>query len=108
MNQLLWGLVMDKVRGEGLDLSGVSGYETICVVGLGYVGLPTAIAFHSAGFNVIGVDVSDKVISGLREGKSPLVDSSSKIEIPVYSKKWILSIFENPMADGFLSQCHPC
>ena len=31
----------------------------ICVVGLGYVGLPTAINFHDAGLSVIGVDVSE-------------------------------------------------
>ena len=36
----------------------------ICVVGLGYVGLPTAVAFHEAGFDVTGVDVS-KSISGV-------------------------------------------
>ena len=34
----------------------------IAVIGLGYVGLPTAIAFHNAGFNVVGIDVSTIVI----------------------------------------------
>ena len=29
----------------------------ICVVGLGYVGLPLAIAFAEKGFNVIGFDL---------------------------------------------------
>ncbi|MBT4961202.1 MAG: hypothetical protein HON26_00005, partial [Euryarchaeota archaeon] len=29
---------------------------TVGIIGLGYVGLPTAIGFHDAGFNVWGVD----------------------------------------------------
>ena len=32
----------------------------IAVVGLGYVGLPTALAFHQAGFHVRGIDVSQR------------------------------------------------
>ena len=35
-----------------------SGNLTVGIIGLGYVGLPTAIGFHDAGFNVWGVDVS--------------------------------------------------
>jgi nucleotide sugar dehydrogenase len=64
---------------------------TICVVGLGYVGLPTGIAFHSAGFRVIGVDVSDEVINQLMDGRSPLIDSSSYLKIPVESDRWMVS-----------------
>ena len=54
---------------------------TIAVVGLGYVGLPTAIAFHDAGFNVIGIDSSDKVVERLRLGKSRITDEIG-ISIP--------------------------
>ena len=35
-----------------------NGDLTIGIIGLGYVGLPTAIGFHDAGFTVWGVDVS--------------------------------------------------
>lgn len=71
-----------------MEIERVGGNETICVVGLGYVGLPTAIAFHSSGFKVIGVDVSDRVLEVLERGESPLIDSSSKLEIPVSSDRW--------------------
>ena len=60
----------------------------ICVVGLGYVGLPTAIAFHDAGLSVIGVDVSERVIKELKDGIVPLVDSSSDLSVPVGSPDW--------------------
>ena len=72
-------------------LKEVIGDETICVVGLGYVGLPTAIAFHSAGFRVIGVDVSERVVEVLNNGESPLIDSSSSLVIPLDSEKWMIT-----------------
>ena len=74
-----------------MTLKEVIGDETICVVGLGYVGLPTAIAFHSAGFRVIGVDVSERVVEVLNNGESPLIDSSSSLVIPLDSEKWMIT-----------------
>jgi UDP-N-acetyl-D-glucosamine dehydrogenase len=47
---------------------------TIGVVGLGYVGLPLAIAFANRGFQVIGVDVSAKRVTALSAGESPIQD----------------------------------
>ena len=46
----------------------------VAVVGLGYVGLPTAIAFYNAGYEVVGVDTSEVVIDSLRSGVSPVTD----------------------------------
>jgi len=61
---------------------------TISVVGLGYVGLPTALALHKAGFEVYGVDISENVIETLKSGGSPFVDESSELFIPVDSESW--------------------
>lgn len=46
----------------------------IGVVGLGYVGLPLAIAFADAGFHVVGVDQSTSRIERLGSGESPILD----------------------------------
>lgn len=46
----------------------------IGVVGLGYAGLPLAMTFAEAGFEVTGVDVDEARVSALREGRSYLVD----------------------------------
>jgi UDP-N-acetyl-D-mannosaminuronic acid dehydrogenase len=43
-------------------------FQSVCVLGLGYIGLPTASTFAKAGLNVIGVDVDQQVLEGLREG----------------------------------------
>ena len=45
------------------------GFQKICVLGLGYIGLPTAAVFASNGLKVIGVDVNPRVIETLRNGE---------------------------------------
>lgn len=47
---------------------------TIGIIGLGYVGLPTAIGFHDAGFNVWGVDVSKRSVDMILRGENPTGD----------------------------------
>lgn len=46
----------------------------ICVVGMGYVGLPLAIEFAKAGFRVTGIDVDKKKVAGIRAGKTHIQD----------------------------------
>ena len=47
---------------------------TIGIIGLGYVGLPTAIGFHDAGFTIWGVDTFEKTIDSINEGINPIGD----------------------------------
>jgi UDP-N-acetyl-D-glucosamine dehydrogenase len=44
------------------------------VIGLGYVGLPLAVEFARAGFPVVGIDVSEEKVQGIREGRSHVKD----------------------------------
>ena len=55
---------------------------TIGVIGLGYVGLPTAMGFHDAGFKIWGVDISPDVVATIRAGDNPTGDSQSDVLIP--------------------------
>ncbi len=48
--------------------------ETVGVIGLGYVGLPLALAFAESGLSVIGVDISQERVDALRAGRSYLTD----------------------------------
>ena len=59
-----------------------SGSLNIGIIGLGYVGLPTAIGFRDAGFNVWGVDLSERIVNALHEGKNPLGDPDLDDMIP--------------------------
>ncbi len=46
----------------------------IGVVGLGYVGLPLAVAFCDVGHEVVGVDVDGRVVEGIAAGRSHIED----------------------------------
>ena len=48
----------------------------ITILGMGYIGLPTAIAFAKAGFTVKGFDVNRKVIETLKAGHIHIVEPS--------------------------------
>jgi UDP-N-acetyl-D-glucosamine dehydrogenase len=52
---------------------------TVGVVGLGYVGLPLAVAFAEAGFKVIGVDLSARVVETITRGISHVGDVPSEV-----------------------------
>jgi UDP-N-acetyl-D-glucosamine dehydrogenase len=51
---------------------------SIGIVGLGYVGLPLAVAFADAGETVIGVDVDHARVTALSAGRSPIEDISDE------------------------------
>jgi UDP-N-acetyl-D-mannosaminuronic acid dehydrogenase len=44
-------------------------FRTLCVLGLGYIGLPTASTFATHGLKVMGVDTNSKIVNGLNSGK---------------------------------------
>jgi len=51
---------------------------TVGVVGLGYVGLPTAVAIAQAGFKVIGFDIDRKKVKAINAGQSFIEDVSGQ------------------------------
>ena len=55
----------------------------IGVVGLGYVGLPLAVEFASAGFRVVGIDVSAEKVKGINKGISHVEDVPSEALAPL-------------------------
>ncbi|RMD61890.1 hypothetical protein D6833_07635, partial [Candidatus Parcubacteria bacterium] len=46
----------------------MSDIETVCILGLGYIGLPTAAMFATHGKKVIGVDINQEIINTLNNG----------------------------------------
>ena len=47
---------------------------TVVMMGLGYIGLPTAALIASKGLEVIGVDISQRVVDTINEGKIHIVE----------------------------------
>lgn len=56
-------------------------YKNICVIGLGYIGLPTASLLGTKGFNVHGVDVSKHVVDTINAGKIHIVEPDLDIMV---------------------------
>jgi len=50
-------------------------FNKICVIGLGYIGLPTAAVFARSGIEVIGVDVNQKAVEIINSGKAHIVEA---------------------------------
>jgi UDP-N-acetyl-D-mannosaminuronic acid dehydrogenase len=48
--------------------------KTVCVVGLGYIGLPTAALLASNDFNVVGVDLNSHVVETINQGRIHIVE----------------------------------
>jgi len=55
-----------------------TGLATISIIGLGYVGLPLAVAFAKAGFRVIGIDVDQAKVNATNWGDSFVQDVRSE------------------------------
>ena len=49
-------------------------YSTVSVIGLGYIGLPTAALLASEGYRVNGIDVNKKVVDIINSGKIHIVE----------------------------------
>ena len=50
-----------------------SKYNTIVMMGLGYIGLPTAALLASKGVNVVGVDINPRTVDIINQGKIHIV-----------------------------------
>jgi UDP-N-acetyl-D-glucosamine dehydrogenase len=55
-----------------------AGHTVVAVVGLGYVGLPTAIALRNAGCRIVGIDVSGPRLGAIRRGDAELLESEQR------------------------------
>ena len=51
-----------------------SGKLNICVIGIGRIGLPTALSFANSGLTTVGVDINEKLVEMINSGNFPLKD----------------------------------
>ena len=53
----------------------------VCVIGIGRIGLPTALSFAKSGLKTVGVDINESLISNIDSGIFPLKDEPGYEEI---------------------------
>lgn len=66
--------------------------KTVCVIGLGYVGLPLAMRSLERGYQVIGFDLDQKKNASINQGKSPIEEKF----LDEYFKQFKLKATNNP------------
>ncbi|MEQ4924015.1 UDP-N-acetyl-D-mannosamine dehydrogenase [Proteus hauseri] len=78
-------------------------FETISVIGLGYIGLPTAAAFASRKKNVIGVDVNQHAVDTINKGQIHIVEPDLDKVVKQAVEEGHLKAYTTPQpADAYL------
>jgi UDP-N-acetyl-D-mannosaminuronic acid dehydrogenase len=49
-------------------------FSRVCVVGMGYIGLPTSAVFADNGIDIIGVDINSATVESINQGKPHIVE----------------------------------
>jgi UDP-N-acetyl-D-glucosamine dehydrogenase len=78
---------LEYVAGDRLRERIARREATIGIVGLGYAGLPLAVAFAEAGFPVIGVDLSAERVAALATGRSYVGDIADDRVAPLIASE---------------------
>ena len=77
--------------------------NTVCCIGLGYIGLPTAALIASRGTKVIGVDINPEVVKTINKGKVHIVEADLEALVQkVVSNGTLKAHLEYQPADAFL------
>ena len=63
--------------------------KSVCVVGLGYIGLPTAALLSNSGYKVFGVDTNPLAVETINKGEIHIVEP----ELDVFVKSVLRSAF---------------
>lgn len=78
-------------------------FGTVAVIGLGYIGLPTAAIIASHGIRVLGVDVKDSSIDAINRGEVPFVEPELGDFLHDAVSKGLLSAQrDTPRADAYM------
>lgn len=78
-------------------------FQKICILGLGYIGLPTASTFATHGLNVVGVDINPHVIEALQAGNIHIHEPGLRDVVESALSSGKLTVSARPEeADAFL------
>ncbi len=78
-------------------------FNSICIMGLGYIGLPTAGMFATNGVRVHGVDVNPQVVETLSGGGIHIHEPGLRVIVEAALKSGLLTVSTTPVeADAFI------
>jgi UDP-N-acetyl-D-mannosaminuronic acid dehydrogenase len=89
------------------NCSGFMKSKKVSVIGLGYIGLPTAALLASNGYSVVGMDVSEHAVTTINQGKIHIVepDLDAFVRSAVAARR--LQVFTEPQPGDVYMICVP-
>lgn len=81
--------------------------KTVCVIGLGYIGLPTAALLAINGYNVVGVDLNGYVVETINKGQVHIVEPDLDAFVRSAVAIGKLKAFTEPQAADIFIICVP-
>jgi len=92
-----------KVRATNEIEEKAMSFNTVSVIGLGYIGLPTAAIIASNGINVIGVDINKHTVETINKGEIHIVEHDLDIAVRNAVQTGMLKAIITPEpADAFI------
>ena len=79
----------------------------ICVVGLGYIGLPTAAVLGSRGYKIHGVEINPTAVETINSGKAHIVEPDLDILVRAVVTTGNLKAFTEPAESDIFMICVP-
>lgn len=77
--------------------------ETVAVIGLGYIGLPTAAILASNGLSVVGVDVNQETVDAVNRGEVPFVEPDLAVHVAgAVSQGHLKATTDTPAAQAYI------
>jgi UDP-N-acetyl-D-mannosaminuronic acid dehydrogenase len=77
--------------------------KTVAVVGLGYIGLPTAAILATNGINVVGIDVNQNTVDAVNRGEVPFVEPDLGVHVAgAVSQGHLRATTETPSAEAYI------
>src|SRR6478609_4380560 len=75
----------------------------VAVIGLGYIGLPTAVALATRGVEVVGVDVNPDTVKAVAHGQVPFVEPDLAVAVSgAVAMGRLTAMTETPHADAYI------
>jgi UDP-N-acetyl-D-mannosaminuronic acid dehydrogenase len=81
--------------------------QTVCVIGLGYIGLPTAALLASNGYNVVGVDLNAHAVETINQGRIHIVEPDLDAFVRSAVAAGRLKAFTTPQQADIYMVCVP-
>ncbi|WP_112662153.1 UDP-N-acetyl-D-mannosamine dehydrogenase [Microvirga flavescens] len=75
----------------------------LAILGLGYIGLPTAAALATRGVEVIGVDINEDIVAAVAQGKVPFTEPDLAVAVSgAVAMGRLSAVSETPEADAYI------